>query len=104
MITNEMKTSGETLFEQVIIKEILRFLTSVFDYIVVEIENSKDLGTMRVKDLQSSLEAHELHMTERTSEREVEQQGLKVTPGKKYQKQTWSEARKKTNSGQKLET
>ena len=54
---------------------------------------------MRVKELQSSLEAHELRMTARTFEREVEQHALKVTSGKKHQKQTWSEARKKTNGG-----
>ena len=79
LITNEMKACGETLSKQVIIEKILRSLTSQFDYIVVEIEHSKDLSTMKVEELQSSLEAHELHMTARTSERKVEQQALKVT-------------------------
>ena len=57
LITNEMKACGENLSEQVIIEKILRSLTSQFDYIVVAIEHSKDLSTMRVEELQSSLEA-----------------------------------------------
>ena len=87
MITNEMKACGEILSEQVIIEKVLRSLTSQFDYIMVAIEHSKDLSTVRVEELQSSIEAHELRMTERTSKREVEHQAPKVTSGKKYQKQ-----------------
>ncbi|KAK2363545.1 hypothetical protein QL285_088517 [Trifolium repens] len=86
VITNEMKACGETLSEQVIIEKVLRSLTPQFDYIVVAIEHSKDLSTMRVEELQSSLEAHELRMTERTSEREAEQ-ALKASFVKKDQKQ-----------------
>ncbi|KAK2367554.1 hypothetical protein QL285_080824 [Trifolium repens] len=86
LITNEMKACGETLSEQVIIEKVLRSLTPQFDYIVVAIEHSKDLSTMRVEELQSSLEAHELRMTERTSEREAEQ-ALKASFVKKDQKQ-----------------
>ncbi|KAK2364715.1 hypothetical protein QL285_089556 [Trifolium repens] len=73
VITNEMKACGETLSEQVIIEKVLRSLTPQFDYIVVAIEHSKDLETMRIEELQSSLEAHELRLTERTSEKEVEE-------------------------------
>ena len=80
-----MKASVETLSEQVIIEKVLRSLTS-HDYIMVAIEHSKYVSTMRVEELQSSIEAHELRMAERTSKREVEQQALKVTSGKKYQK------------------
>ncbi|KAK2397497.1 hypothetical protein QL285_059065 [Trifolium repens] len=86
VITNEMKACEETLSEQVIIEKVLRSLTPQFDYIVVAIEHSKDLSTMRVEELQSSLEAHELRMTERTSEREAEQ-ALKASVVKKDQKQ-----------------
>ncbi|KAK2364503.1 hypothetical protein QL285_089370 [Trifolium repens] len=86
VITNEMKACGETLSEQIIIEKVLRSLTPQFDYIVVAIEHSKDLSTMKVEELQSSLEAHELRMTERTSEREAEQ-ALKASIIKKDQKQ-----------------
>ncbi|KAK2363368.1 hypothetical protein QL285_088360 [Trifolium repens] len=78
LITNEMKACGETLSEQVIIEKVLRSLTPQFDYIVVAIEHSKDLSSMRIEELQSSLEAQELRLTERNSEREVEQQALKA--------------------------
>ena len=86
LITNEMKACGETLSKQVIIEKIMRSLTPRFDYIVVAIEHSKDLETMKIEELQSSLEAHELRLIERTSEREVEQD-LKASFVKKDQKQ-----------------
>ncbi|XP_050900724.1 uncharacterized protein LOC127107480 [Lathyrus oleraceus] len=83
--------------------KILRSLTPPFDYIVVEIKHSKDLITMRIKELQSNLEAQELHLTERNSEREVKQ-ALKASFGKKNQKQCWPEAKKRQRGGyQKLE-
>ncbi|WJX37062.1 hypothetical protein P8452_24874 [Trifolium repens] len=103
LITNEMKACGETLSEQVIIEKVLRSLTPQFDYIVVAIEHSKDLSTMRLDELQSSLEAQELRMTERTSERE-EQQALKAASGKKHQKKSWSEAKRSSDGAQKPET
>jgi hypothetical protein len=104
LITNEMKACGETLSEQVIIENALRSLTPQFDYIVVVIEHSKDLSTMRLEELQSSLEAQELRLTERTSEREVEQQALKSASGRKDQKKTWSEAKRRSDGVQKPET
>jgi len=38
----------------------LRTLSSRFDFIVVEIQESKDVKTLKIEELQSSLEAHEL--------------------------------------------
>ncbi|KAK2458032.1 hypothetical protein QL285_005238 [Trifolium repens] len=101
LITNEMKACGETLSEQVIIEKVLRSLTSQFDYIVVAIEHSKDLSSMRIEELQSSLEAQELRLTERNSEREVEQQALKADSGKNHQKKSWSEAKRRSDGVQK---
>ncbi|KAK2372329.1 hypothetical protein QL285_073474 [Trifolium repens] len=104
LITNEMKACGETLSEQVIIEKVLRSLTPQFDYIVVAIEHSKDLSSMRIEEVQSSLEAQELRLTERNSKREVEQQALKADSGKNYQKKSWSEAKKRSDGVQKPET
>ncbi|KAK2376280.1 hypothetical protein QL285_077088 [Trifolium repens] len=104
VITNEMKACGENLSEQVIIEKVLRSLTPQFDYIVVAIEHSKDLSSMRIEELQSSLEAQELRLIERNSEREVEQQALKADSGKNYQKKSWSEAKRRSDGVQKPET
>ncbi|XP_050889517.1 uncharacterized protein LOC127094776 [Lathyrus oleraceus] len=65
--------------------------------------NEKDLNTMRIEELQRSLEAQELWLTERTSKREVEQ-ALKASFVKKDQKQSWSEAKKRHGRSHKSET
>lgn len=70
VVTNKMKACGETLSEQVIIEKVLRSLTPQFDYIVVAIKHSKYTITVRIEELQSSLEAQELRLTEMISERE----------------------------------
>ncbi|XP_004513353.1 uncharacterized protein [Cicer arietinum] len=64
-ITNQMKDNGEVMTEVVIIENILRTLTQRYDHIVVAIEESKNLDTMKLEDLQSSLKAHELRVKER---------------------------------------
>lgn len=84
LITIEMKSFGETLLEESIIEKVRKSLTPRFDYTVVAIEDSKDLSTMRIEELQSSLEAKELRITERNSKIKVEQQALKEASGKKY--------------------
>ncbi|XP_050920354.1 uncharacterized protein LOC127137988 [Lathyrus oleraceus] len=98
LITNKMKSYGETLSEQVIIGKVLRSLIPQFDYIVVKNEHSKDLSTMRIKELQSSLETQELRLTERTSEREVGQ-ALKESSGNKSQKWSLLEDKKRHSGG-----
>jgi len=42
-----------------IVEKVLRTLTPRFNHIVVAIEESKDLESMIVEELQNSLEAHE---------------------------------------------
>ncbi|XP_073221473.1 uncharacterized protein [Cicer arietinum] len=64
-ITNQMKANGEVMTEVMIIEKIMRALTQRYDHIVVAIEESKNLDTMKLKDLQSSLEAYELRVKER---------------------------------------
>jgi len=51
------------------IEKVLRTLRPRFDHIVVALEESKDLDTMKIEQLQASLEAHELRLTGKNKER-----------------------------------
>lgn len=46
-LVNQVKACGETFMEQYVVAEILCSLTTRFNNIVVAIEESKDLTTMR---------------------------------------------------------
>jgi len=60
----------------------MRTLSSRFDFIVVAIQESKDVKTLTIEELQSSLEAHELMVSVRSMERSI-QQALQVQTIKK---------------------
>ncbi|GAU39117.1 hypothetical protein TSUD_22950 [Trifolium subterraneum] len=72
-LTNQMKNCGSTLSEEEMVEKVLRTLTHKFDHIVVTIEQTKDLSEIKMEDLQSTLEAHELKHGERTHGKEDEQ-------------------------------
>ncbi|XP_019416453.1 PREDICTED: uncharacterized protein LOC109327756 [Lupinus angustifolius] len=72
-ITNQMKGCGETVTDLMIIEKIMRSLPQKFDYIVVAIEESKDVSMMRIEELQSSLEAHEMRLMDRNPIKNSEQ-------------------------------
>jgi RNase H-fold protein (predicted Holliday junction resolvase) len=76
-IANKMHAYGETLTQATIVEKILRSLTPRFNYVVCAIEESNDVSTITVDELQSSLLVHEQRMR---SQRE-EEQALKVTNG-----------------------
>ncbi|GAU45892.1 hypothetical protein TSUD_24940 [Trifolium subterraneum] len=88
-LTNQMKNCGSTLSEEEMVEKVLRTLTHKFDHIVVTIEQTKDLSEIKMEDLQSTLEAHELKHGERNHGKE-EEQALFVK-FKKYQdeKKKW---------------
>ncbi|KHN44538.1 hypothetical protein glysoja_041736, partial [Glycine soja] len=54
-LTNSMKVAGETVTDQMIVEKILRTLIPKFDHVVVAIEESKNLATLKVEELQGSL-------------------------------------------------
>ena len=51
------------------VEKVLRTLTSRFDHIVVVLEESKDLDSMKIEELQASLKACELRLIDRNKER-----------------------------------
>lgn len=74
-IANRMRIHGEKMEDVTIIEKILRSMTSKFDYVVCSIEESNDIDTMSVDELQSSLLVHEQRMSNHVEE----EQALKVT-------------------------
>ncbi|CAL8083280.1 unnamed protein product [Prunus armeniaca] len=74
-IANKMKAHGETMSQTIINEKVLRSMTSKFDYVVCSIEESNDLNTLTIDELQSSLLVHE----QRMNGHQGEEQALKVT-------------------------
>ena len=62
IIANKMKIHGENMQQVVIIEKILRSMTSRFDYVVCSVEESNNLDTLTIDELQSSLLVHEQRM------------------------------------------
>jgi hypothetical protein len=58
VIVNQMASCGEKLTEQQVVEKVLRTLTSWFDYIVVAIEESKNIEELKLEELQGSHEVH----------------------------------------------
>ena len=56
---NDMRSNGETISETKVIEKILRTLIDWFDYVTATIDESKDLSTMAIDELQGFLETHE---------------------------------------------
>lgn len=76
-IANKMKIHGEKMDRVVIIEKILRSMTPLFDYVVCSVEESNDLCTLTIDELQSSLLVHEQRM--KGHRQSSEEQVLKVT-------------------------
>ncbi|XP_057452215.1 uncharacterized protein LOC130744037 [Lotus japonicus] len=63
-LTNLMKGYGEIVTDLMIVEKILISLSSIFDFVVALIEESKELSDMKIEELQSSLEAHEMRLND----------------------------------------
>ncbi|WJX34995.1 hypothetical protein P8452_23045 [Trifolium repens] len=103
-LTNQMKNCGSNLDEQETVEKALRNLTPKFDHIVVTIEETKDLSEVKIEDLQSTLEAHELKHGERNHGREDEQ--ALFSNFKKYQsdKKKWQNKKDSKKGKDNVET
>lgn len=69
--TNDMKNCGENIDDVKIVEKILRSLTENFNFVVCSIEESKDIDSLTVDELQASLQIHESKVTEKKSEEQV---------------------------------
>jgi hypothetical protein len=50
-IANKMRSNGEQMKDVTIVEKILRTLTEKFNYVVVSIEESKDIDVLTVDEL-----------------------------------------------------
>ncbi|KAK2974052.1 hypothetical protein RJ640_006244 [Escallonia rubra] len=72
-VVHQMRRNGEDISDVRIMEKVLRSLDSKFDYVVVVIEESKDLEKMTVEELMGSLQAHEQKIEKRGEGRSLEQ-------------------------------
>ncbi|KAH0773391.1 hypothetical protein KY290_010528 [Solanum tuberosum] len=68
VVVNKLKRYGEKVDNVCVVEKILRSLTPKFDYVVCAFEESKDLDSMTVEQLKSSLQAHKEKMKRRKEE------------------------------------
>jgi len=84
-ITNQMNAYGDKQSDLGIIDKVLRTLTPRFDHIVVAIKQGQNLEEMKIEELQGILEAQEMRLNERNSQRSAEQaMQAQTTKGKNY--------------------
>ncbi|XP_059075217.1 uncharacterized protein LOC131875188 [Cryptomeria japonica] len=57
-VVNQIRSNGEELKDKKVIEKLLKSLPSKFDFIVVAIEESKDLSQLSVDELMGSLLTH----------------------------------------------
>lgn len=70
LLTNQVKACGESINDLQKIEKVLRSMTIIFYYIAVSLEEFKNLAKMKLEELQASLEANEMRLERRNSERE----------------------------------
>lgn len=62
ILLNQLRLNGESIDDRRVVEKILRSLTRKFEYIVVSIEESKDLSDFSLETLLGTLQSHELRM------------------------------------------
>lgn len=62
VLLNQMRLNGETIEDRRVVEKILRSLTRKFEYVVVAIEESKDISDLSLENLLGILQSHELRI------------------------------------------
>ncbi|XP_017609516.1 uncharacterized protein LOC108455474 [Gossypium arboreum] len=70
VMVNKMKKNGENKIDAEVVSNILRSMTSKFNYVMYSIEESKETSILTIDELQSSFLMHEqrINMTSLTEE------------------------------------
>jgi hypothetical protein len=76
-IANKMTAQGERMEQVMVVEKILRSMPAKFNYVVCSIEESNDVTTLSIDELQSSLLVHEQRM--RGQKDHSDEQALKVS-------------------------
>jgi len=72
VIVNQMSRNGETFTDAQITEKILKSLDLKFNFIIVIIEESKEVDKFTVDELISSLQAHEQKIRKRDGDKTIE--------------------------------
>jgi hypothetical protein len=76
-IANRMTAHGQTMEQVTVVEKILRSMPAKFNYVVCSIEESNDVTTLSIDELQSSLLVHEQRMKGQSDS--SEEQALKIS-------------------------
>ena len=93
-----MTSHGERLEQTVIVEKVMRSMTPKFNHVVCSIEESNDVTTLNVDELQSSLLVHEQRMHVQHSKEE--EQALKVSQSaRSYGRGRWARTSQRGRGG-----
>ncbi|XP_024042857.1 uncharacterized protein LOC112099669 [Citrus clementina] len=79
-IANKRRIHGEQLEDVIIIEKILQSLTAKFNYIVCAIEESRDIDTLSIDELESTLLVHEHKVIRQDKEEHALQAAANLKP------------------------
>jgi hypothetical protein len=80
-VANKMKSFGENIEQVTIVEKILRSMSAKFNYVVCSIEESNDVTSLSIDELQSSLIVQEKRMQSQNQQNNHDEQALRVTNG-----------------------
>ncbi|KAH7858297.1 hypothetical protein Vadar_022135 [Vaccinium darrowii] len=70
-VANKMRIYGDKLEDVTIVEKILRSMTTKFNFVICSIEESKEIDTLSIDELQNSLLVHEQKITQQDKEEQA---------------------------------